>query len=490
MKVRRVLSTAFHHCLSTTSSKVGCSPSGIGAARKMGLFSSSSGGATSSQSSPGAEEMTATAAVVEYRLRRALWCFFAGDALAAPTHWFYGGFRQVRQYYGRGGIVDYAQPAFELPGSIMNKSDPNGGGRSSSSVKSGSSGPGGRRTVIGDVINHGKKDLWDPSRQIHYHATLRAGENTLEAQLGRVLMRSVVESGGVFDADRFRRSYVDFMTTPGSHNDAYASTCHRMFFANFAFEDKPPHECPDNDGHNVDTVDGLVLPTIVSLAVAARSAATAATSSSASADWQSEAARRGAEGAAGTRKSPVLERAAAAWSQLVGASLLEGGGAVREAASRIAASLGLRRPRVQHESTMTACYLDSALPALLDDVVTYAHEVEEVGNSQQQQPQAGGPWRALLRNANAGGENVHRGSCLGAVLGTMTAGPLAAGDATFLGLEPRLIQGLHDRDSLEREIDAFVDAVMMKKNKDSKKTAGDAGGAAPATSRADEHNEL
>ena len=51
------------------------------------------------------------------------------------------------------------------------------------------------------------------------------------------------------------------MTTPGSHNDAYASTCHRMFFSNLTVRKLPPQQCPDNDRHNVDTIDG-VLPVV------------------------------------------------------------------------------------------------------------------------------------------------------------------------------------------------------------------------------------
>ena len=199
----------------------------------------------------------------ETALRRALWGFFAGDAVAAPTHWFYGGRTQIQQYYGPKGITKYTKPVYELAGSIMNKSDLNGGGRS----KGGSS-ANDLPTIIGQVINHGKQDLWSPKRQIHYHATLQAGENTLEVQLARVLMKSMVANQGRFKAEHFRQAYMDFMMTPNSHNDAYASTCHRMFFANLIHRKFPPDQCPDNDGHNVDTVDGLVLPTIVSLAYA------------------------------------------------------------------------------------------------------------------------------------------------------------------------------------------------------------------------------
>ncbi len=48
------------------------------------------------------------------------------------------------------------------------------------------------------------------------------------------------------------------MRTPGSHNDTYASTAHRMFFANVV-KGVPPEECQDNDGHNSDSIDALTL---------------------------------------------------------------------------------------------------------------------------------------------------------------------------------------------------------------------------------------
>ena len=84
---------------------------------------------------------------------------------------------------------------------------------------------------MGDVILHGKKKYWMRGGNFHYHLGLQAGENTLEAQLVRVLSKSISDRG-IFDANDFRERYMKFMTTPGSHNDTYASTCHRMFFAN------------------------------------------------------------------------------------------------------------------------------------------------------------------------------------------------------------------------------------------------------------------
>jgi ADP-ribosylglycohydrolase len=167
----------------------------------------------------------------ELRLRNALWGFFAGDALAMPTHWYYGGLPQIQRDYGKAGVTGYTKPVTNLPGSILNKSNINGGGRGSfTKTKEGIS-------IIGDVINHGKRELWDPSEQIHYHATLQRGENTLEAQLARVLMRSIVARGGTFDPDHFREAYMNFMTTAGSHNDTYASDVSSHVLCQFDIEE-------------------------------------------------------------------------------------------------------------------------------------------------------------------------------------------------------------------------------------------------------------
>ena len=74
-----------------------------------------------------------------------------------------------------------------------------------------------------------------------------------------------------FDADTYRQEYMEFMQTPGSHNDTYAATAHRMFFKNLV-EGIDPKECPDNDGHNVDSIDAITIaiPVIIKYAEADR----------------------------------------------------------------------------------------------------------------------------------------------------------------------------------------------------------------------------
>merc|ERR1712178_253061 len=88
--------------------------------------------------------------------------------------------------------------------------------------------------------------------------------------LSRLLLKHVLEknkSGGIgcIDVLMARKEYVKFMTTPGSHNDTYCGTCHRMFFS-ILMDGKALDKCPDNDHHNVDTIDALAGLTPVILA--------------------------------------------------------------------------------------------------------------------------------------------------------------------------------------------------------------------------------
>ncbi|KAL7550731.1 hypothetical protein ACHAWF_013937, partial [Thalassiosira exigua] len=302
---------------------------------------------------------------LESRLRSALWGMFAGDALASPAHWYYGGLPQIKGDYGPDGITGYAKPVTNLPGSILNKSDPNGGGRRSSFPWNGLGGK--EVTIVGDVINHDKLKYWDPKKSFHYHATLRAGENTLEMQLARVLMKSIVANDGRFAEDHFRRAYVEFMTREGSHNDTYASTCHRMFFANMIFREKDPKDCPDNDGHNVDTVDGLVLPSVTALAETARHLARSDGGSlGLTEEGMREVQRATARTAAVTRSSDVLEKVSEVWSSLIAAALVapvseEGNvNEMERPLVEVAQRLGLPSPRPNRRDQMRCVH--SSLP--------------------------------------------------------------------------------------------------------------------------------
>jgi len=84
------------------------------------------------------------------RIAGAVWGALIADAMAMPTHWYYGGARQIIGDFG-GPITTYttsvtAQGRASAVNSIMALSNTGGAGRG-----------GDEGSIIGDVINHGKK---------------------------------------------------------------------------------------------------------------------------------------------------------------------------------------------------------------------------------------------------------------------------------------------------------------------------------------------
>jgi hypothetical protein len=63
---------------------------------------------------------------------------------------------------------------------------------------------------------------------------------------------------GDFNADSFRDTYVSFMQTPGSHNDTFVGSCHRLFFQNLA-NGIDPKECPSPDQHLANCTDSVTV---------------------------------------------------------------------------------------------------------------------------------------------------------------------------------------------------------------------------------------
>lgn len=89
------------------------------------------------------------------------------------------------------------KPKEHLEGSILNLSNTGGGGRGSD-----------KGSIIGDVINHGKKQYWGRGLNYHYHLGLEAGDNTLEASLARLLLRTL----GSTDAGRVDAAPASFLS--------------------------------------------------------------------------------------------------------------------------------------------------------------------------------------------------------------------------------------------------------------------------------------
>jgi ADP-ribosyl-[dinitrogen reductase] hydrolase len=325
----------------------------------------------------------------------ALWGSFIGDALALPVHWYYDRAALRRDY---GMVRDYVAPQNPHPDSILWRSTYT---------------PLNER---GDIL-HEQAQYWGQSG-IHYHQFLRAGENTLNLQLGRVLIDSLI-SRGVYDAEDYLRRYLEFMLTPGRHRDTYVEECHRKFFTAYA-RGTHPRKCGGSDIH----IGGLAHVGVLCAFLAGKPEATR------------EAVR---EHVLLTHPEPEVLRAADALVQILGAVLA--GGGLREAIfehgsnwlSRRTAEKWSREPDdvVIGQRVSPACYIADAFPASLYLAWKYADDFEA----------------GLVANTNLGGDNCHRGAVVGALLGA------AAGTGR---IPARFCDGLHDAAALRRQTEELA----------------------------------
>jgi ADP-ribosylglycohydrolase len=146
------------------------------------------------------------------------------DAVSMPVHWYYDR-DALRAEYGE--ISSYLAPKNPHTGSILWRSQYEA------------------LNEKGEIL-HEQKIHWG-QRGVHYHQFLRAGENTLNYQLARELVK-LFETTGSYDADAWLERYIDFMRTPGRHRDTYVEEYHREFFTRYA-QGKVPRKCGISDEH-------------------------------------------------------------------------------------------------------------------------------------------------------------------------------------------------------------------------------------------------
>jgi ADP-ribosylglycohydrolase len=349
------------------------------------------------------------------RIRGAIWGMMVGDALAMPVHWYYRLSELQRDF---GVIRDYQAPKEVHPGSIMSLSSTSRAGRGNQAGD-----------VVGEVILKGRKHHWGPAGR-HYHQGMQAGENTLNALCARLVLRSVCRKKG-HDTDDFLAAYVQFMTTEGSHNDTYAESYHRDFFANWA-RGVPVERCAGATGHDTASIGGLVGLAPVVLAVAAGGDA-------------EQAVQAGLRQLRLTHQSQPLEVFAAAYCRLLAQLVYAPPPALTPLLQTQTSGLGkglsaLLGQANDHRNAATrvvgglyspACYIEDSFPSVLYLAARYAHDFEG----------------ALIANTNAGGDNCHRGSVLGALLGAWLG---------FEAIPLRWRQGLLAGPALAQEVDEFI----------------------------------
>jgi ADP-ribosyl-[dinitrogen reductase] hydrolase len=324
-----------------------------------------------------------------------VWGPFIGDALAMPVHWYYDRAALRRDY---GVVRDYEAPGNPHPDSILWRSEYV---------------PANDR---GDIL-HEQAPYWG-KRGIHYHQFLQAGENTLNLQLAKVLIESLIACGG-YDADDYLERYVDFMLTPGRHRDTYVEEYHRKFFTNYALG-TGPRNCGGIDIH----IGGLAHVGVLCAFFRGET------------NIGREAVR---EHVNLTHRALEIFSAADAMARIIWA-VLEGSD-LRETIfkygsdwiSKRKVELWSRAPdeTVIGHRVSSACYIADAFPASLYLAWKYADDFEA----------------GVIANTNVGGENCHRGAVLGAMLGA------AVGTDR---MPSRFFNGLHAATALRQLIDEFL----------------------------------
>jgi ADP-ribosylglycohydrolase len=320
---------------------------------------------------------------------------FVADALAMPVHWYYNAMDIERAFPG--GIQRFeAAPDFH-PSSIMSLHSTSSGGRHFGRRGAGDPQP----QVVGDVILKGRARYWNVPN-VHYHQGMGPGDNTLNAYCARVLMRSLADHGGQYDPQAFLAAYIGFMTAdPPAHPDTYAESYHRGFFANFQ-SGLPPEKCAMTT-HDTPSVGGLV--TVAPLVFSQRLKGVDVP------EIQALCRKHVALTHPDESLMKVCDRYVALLCGFmegpdetgVQSLLAEAGKGV--AGLDVAALVKRNLPDLQVVGRLysSACYISDSWPVVLYLAYKYHRD----------------PWLALRVNTNLGGDNVHRGMVLGALLGLL-----------------------------------------------------------------------
>ena len=306
---------------------------------------------------------------LEDRVSGAFFGMFIGDALAMPVHWYYDTTALRRDY---GEVTHFLPPKNPHPDSILWRSaysPPNS---------------------TADIL-HEQAQYWG-KRGIHYHQFLQAGENTLNLRLARELL-VLLQQKGSYSAEIWLERMIDFLTSPGSHNDTYAEEYLRHFFIAYA-QGRKPAECGRDDEKHIGGYS-LMLPLVIAYA-----------------QTPEYALQISLEHLALTHGGSKMK----AWGGLIARTLLNAiqgqtlrdsiMGAVQD--SNVAVDVPLLEALTDYpDNTVvgkhfsSACYVEYAVPATLYLALKYAES-----------PESG-----LIANTICGGDNAGRGAVLGALLG-------------------------------------------------------------------------
>lgn len=326
--------------------------------------------------------------IVRHRVKAALQLSFIGDALAMPVHWYY----QTPDIFSAfaEGIYQFEAAPAKHPMTFM-------------SLKSADDDNG--REVIGSIILKDKRKFWDIPNE-HVHQGMHAGENTLNLHCLRLVMRTLAQNHGRYDANKFLDHYIAFMTAvEPQHPDTYAEIYHRVFFSNLA-KGLPRDKC-GVQGDEAALIGGLVTTAAVAI-------------SELLVDRNLERVQKIChQHLFLTHPHEKISKVCDAYVELIDALLFRADdGDSKSIIAKIAtksANLDVEKlspvkddNQIVGEMFAKACPVDDSWPGVLHFAYKYNAD----------------PKGALLANTNVGGENCHRGAVLGVILGLSTANGL------------------------------------------------------------------
>lgn len=398
------------------------------------------------------------------RVENALWGLFISDALCMPVHWYY-----KREYIKRdfGKITGYNDAPHPHPESFMvgntyfpDIQSANKLGRPYDILHKHSKfyNTSYSHLDISTTVHDGEHAnlMPDIKQRYHYHHGLKAGENTLGANLVRVLMRSVIKNKG-YEQKSFLDDFVAYMTSKDENSDPYLEIYIRDWFENYSKGIAPELSAQSQrDRWSIGSHGGIIRPLVLSLT--AKSA--------------NEGLGIGICHQQLTHSSQNVSSSLGILVPLL-ANLIQGDeaqNALRESAKQV--------PLIKiHGEELSKKYFDSNGPANIpkDEMWKihtefsdeYLSELLPTATDESMitkrfatacYPEQGVPLilyflyknnfdfkTSLLDNANAGGDNVHRGMILG----------LLAGGATD-NVPEELKTGLLEYEKIKKEIDEFV----------------------------------
>ncbi|MEM7256229.1 MAG: ADP-ribosylglycohydrolase family protein [Pseudomonadota bacterium] len=361
------------------------------------------------------------------RARSALALIFTGDALSMPVHWFYRR-GDILKYFPPAGITRFEAAPDQHPGAIMALHSTGRGGRGAQSPE---------QAVVGNLILKDKAALWN-QRGVHYHHGMPAGENTLNAWCARWMINWLAGHDiKQFSVEQWLEHYVAQMTAePATHPDTYAESYHREFFANVR-QGKPLLQC---GGYTHDTPSMGALVTVAPLALAMLPSTPLHEVQSACRDL-----------VYATHPDDMLMKVVDSYVQLMSrllnpqgddpqdffieAASVVPGGDIRRFLAAVDDDDAPILKRVSEDSEVIgntyspACYITDSWPGVCYLAARYYRS----------------PETALLVNTNLGGENAHRGSVLGTLVG------LTSGEQTGF------CRSLYRHESIANDIEVWCD---------------------------------